>query len=94
MDQFAYAPGLVKGTVATVTLPCHQVLRHLDRESGAVRHLLVDFSKSFDKPPHQAIIQAMTTFSFPKEAVQWIMDFLSDGRQRTYVNGLLSGCTL
>lgn len=89
-NQFAYVPGPGKGTVAALTLLYHQVLSHLDRESGAVRLLSVDFRKAFDKLPHQAIRQAMTSFNFPCEAISWITDFLSDRRQRTRVNGSLS----
>ncbi len=89
-DQFAYVPGPGKGTVAALTLLYHKVLHHLDRESGAVRLLSVDFSKAFDKLPHDVISKAMTKFNFPREAVYWISNFLSHRRQRTRINGALS----
>lgn len=89
-DQFAYVPGPGKGTATALTLLYHKVLSYLDSESGAVRLLSIDFSRAFDKLPHPAIFQAMLTFNFPREATAWIMDFLSNRRQRTRVDASLS----
>ena len=89
-DQFAYIPGPGTGTSTALTLLYHKVLQFLDGESGAVRLLSIDFSRAFDKLPHSAIQQAIMSFNFPGEAVAWISDFLTNRRQRTRADGILS----
>ena len=82
-DQFAYVPGPGRGTTTALTLINHHILSHLDKQSGAIRLLSVDYSKAFDKLPHPSILRAMTTdFDIPYQAVKWIMNFLSERRQQ------------
>lgn len=92
-DQFAYVPGPGKGTTSALALMYHEILHYLDKESGAVRLLSVDFSRAFDKLPHFSIQQAAINFKLPKEAASWISDFLSNRRQRTRIGDNLSSWT-
>ena len=89
-DQFAYVPGPGKGTGTALTLLYHKILESLDKESGAVWLLSVDFSHAFDKLSHASVRRAVIDFSLPKEAAAWISDFLTNRRQRTRVGTDLS----
>ena len=66
--QFAFVPRIGQGTVTALTYLIHHILSFLDKP-GAVRLLLLDYTKAFDKLPHQAIIDALIGFQAPKELV-------------------------
>lgn len=89
-DQFAYAPGPGKGTSCALTLINHLILQFLDSKSGAVRVLTTDFTKAFDKLPHQVIIDASYQLRLPSQAIDWIKSFLSGRRQCVRVGLQLS----
>ena len=42
----------------------------------------VDFAKAFDRIPHSGIVAACIKFGLPKEAIAWIVNFLSNRFQR------------
>ena len=83
--QFAYLPGPGKGTTSALTLLYHRVLQFLDKESGSVRVLTLDYAKAFDRLPHSAILESACNFKLPFQAVQWIHNFLTDRRQRVHI---------
>ena len=87
-SQFAYLPR--RGTAVAMTLMYDQILRFLDSKSGAVRLLMVDFEKAFDKLPHEKIIQSCIDFNLSKSTVLWIRDFLAGRKQCVRVNSSLS----
>lgn len=92
-DQFAYTPGIGKGTVPALTLLLHNILNFLDKQSGAVRVLTVDFSRAFDKLPFSSIISAAIKFGLPKECIMWITSFLTDRQFCVRTNSTLSKWT-
>ena len=89
-DQFAYVLGPGKGASTALALLYHKILQSLDKDSGAVRLLSVDFSRAFDKLPHSSIRRAVIDFALPKEAAVWISNFLTNRQQRTRVGTELS----
>ena len=89
-SQFAYFPGVGKGTTCAVTLLYNHVLKFLDSQSGAVRILAADFSKAFDKLPFSSILTALVKFKLPREAIVFIEDFLGGRQQRVLYNDCVS----
>ena len=81
-NQFAYVPGVGKGTAVALTLVNDHVLRFLDRKSGCVRLLAADFSKAFDKLSFDSILSSLFKFELPRQAVLFIRDFLLNRKQR------------
>ena len=84
-SQFAYLPGPGKGTSSALTLLYHRVVSFLDKGSGAVRILTLDYAKAFDRLPHSAIIDSACTLKLPLQAVRWIYNFLSGRQQRVRI---------
>ena len=87
-NQFAYVP--CRGTTVAMTLLYNRVLQFLDKCSGAVRLLTVDFAKAFDMLPHKTILEACKTFNLPSHVISWMGDFLSDRMQRVKVSSSVS----
>ncbi|MEL7309167.1 MAG: reverse transcriptase family protein, partial [Pseudomonadota bacterium] len=81
-SQFAYISRPGSGTTCALVLTYHKILEFLDRHSGAVRLLSIDFSKAFDKLLHSTILSACSYFSFPPFLMKWIVSFLSSRTQR------------
>ena len=73
--QFAFIPRPGQGTIAALTYILHRVLAFLD-SPGAVRILMVDYSKAFDKIPHKTILSSAISLGAPKELVKWISSYL------------------
>ena len=74
-QQFAYFPGVGKGTNCAITLLYHHILKYLDKSSGAVRILAADFSKAFDKLSFSSIMSALVEFALPRLAIVFIDNF-------------------
>jgi hypothetical protein len=89
VSQFAYIPRAGSGTVTALVLAYHKILQFLD-SPGIVRVLSTDFSKAFDKLPHQLIVKSFEAFSIPAVVIRWISSFLCDRRQRVKCNGCVS----
>jgi len=88
-SQFAYFPGRGGGTTTALTLLYHRIVHFLD-SPGAIRLLTVDFSKAFDKLPHDRIIEACLKFDLPRQAILWIESFLTNRKQRVRLGDGLS----
>ena len=52
--------------------------------------LFLDYQKAFDTVPHRRLIQQVESFGITDKALKWIMEFLSDRRQRVRVNNNIS----
>ena len=89
-SQFAYVSRPGSGVTSALVLAYHKVVEFLDKSSGAVRLLSVDFSKAFDKLLHSRIISACVDFQLPPFVIKWIISFLSCRKQRVFVNGRTS----
>ena len=89
-NQFAYIPGAGKGTTTALTLINDHILRFLDKKSGCVRLLAADFSKAFDKLTFESIISAACRFNLPRQATEFLFDFLKNRRQRVRLGNYFS----
>ena len=92
-SQFAYIPRPGSGTVSALVVLQHRILEWLDSSPGIVRLLSVDFSKAFDKLPHQNIINACFNFDLPISIIKWIYSFLSGRQQRVVFDDQVSAWT-
>ena len=62
-----------------------------DLDNGEPIDLLyLDFSKAFDKVPHQRLIAKLEAHGISGRVLHWISDWLSNRRQRTVLNGEFS----
>ena len=79
-NQFAFIPRGGQGTTVALTYVMNKVLSYLDTP-GAVRLLMIDYSKAFDKLPHNTILNAFSSLCAPRELVLWLSSFLQHRRQ-------------
>ena len=75
-QQFAFLPRSGQGTISALTFLMHKILSFLDTP-GVVRLLMIDFSKAFDRLPHNIILNKMISLGAPQELVRWTSSFLS-----------------
>ena len=59
-------------------------------EGNDVDIVYLDFCKTFDCVPHQCILYKLKAYGISGRVLNWIMDILSNRRQRVNVNGLCS----
>ena len=52
--------------------------------------IYLDFSKAFDKVPHQRLISKFAAHSVEGNVLRWIGQWLSNRKQRTVLNGQAS----
>ena len=52
--------------------------------------IYLDFSKAFDKVPHLRLIEKLKAHSIHGKTLKWILNWLSDRKQQTSVNGIYS----
>ena len=63
------------------------------RSLDCCRHLdvvFVDFSKAFDKVPHQRLLRKLEAYGVHGRLLSWICDFLTDRQVQVQVNGSFS----
>ena len=53
-------------------------------------YLLLDFERAFDKVPHQRVVLKLKANGIGDGIIDWIEQWLTDGRQRVVVNGTVS----
>ena len=87
-DQFAFVPRVGQSSVAALTYFMHRILSFLD-SPGAVR-MLIDYTKAFDRIPHQIILKSLAFFNAPNELIHWMTSYLQSRMQCVKVNGLCS----
>ncbi|KAF7246201.1 RNA-directed DNA polymerase from mobile element jockey [Varanus komodoensis] len=64
--------------------------RWLD-EGDAVDVVYLDFSKAFDKVPHDILVEKLRSFGIHQSTVRWIRAWLSDRKQKVTISGESSG---
>ena len=76
--------GTIPGTCTTHALVSmvHSWLCATDGNGATVRTILLDFRKAFDVIDHHLLVQKMLCFYLPHNIVAWIVDFITDRRQR------------
>ena len=52
--------------------------------------VLLDFSKAFDKVPHQRLLHKTKYYGVNTDVLNWIRDFLSGRQQKVFVDGATS----
>ena len=59
-------------------------------EGHEVVVVYLDFSKAFDKVPHQRLLQKLRSYGINGKLLSWIEAFLTDLKQHVIVNGCKS----
>ena len=60
----------------------HSWLESTDEYGATTRAVLFDFRKAFDLIDHHVLVQKLSTYDFPESIMCWILDFLTNRRQR------------
>ena len=60
----------------------HSWLKSTDGNGSAVRVMLFDFRKAFDLIDYNALLCKLSSYGFPTSIMLWILDFLSNLKQR------------
>ena len=60
----------------------HSWLESTDGNGATTRVMLFDFRKAFDLIDHHVLAQKLSAYDFPKPIMCWILDFLTNRRQR------------
>lgn len=84
-NQFAFLSRVGQGSVNALTYIMHRIFSFLD-SPGAVRVLMIDFEKAFDKVPHDIILNALIAHHAPFQIVRWVKSYLHMRKQRVKVN--------
>jgi hypothetical protein len=87
--QFAFVPRQGQGTITALTYIVNRILSFLDIP-GAVRLLMVDYSKAFDKIPFGTILNSLSSMEAPIELVTWVSSYLQTRNQCVKVQGKCS----
>ena len=67
----------------------HELSLALDRKEQ-IDLAILDFSKAFDRVPHQRLLRKIHHYGVRGQTHAWIRDFLSDRKQRVVVDGAFS----
>ena len=67
----------------------HDIAKTLS-EGEQVDMILLDFSKAFDKVPHQRLLHKLSYYGVKGTTLQWISAFLSDRKQQVLLEGVRS----
>jgi len=54
---------------------------------GGIDVIYTDIEKAFDKVPHRRLISKLRAYKIYNRIIEWIQNFLSNGKQRVIVNG-------
>ena len=88
-EQFGFRPG---SSTLNAHLEIHDfVTCHIDSVTSAgVLMITLDLSKAFDRLSHISLLHTLMEGDLPKDFVVWVMDFLSNRKQKVIFNGTLS----
>lgn len=83
--------GFQKGysTITQLITVVHLLASSLD-SNGQVDVIFLDFSKAFDKVPHDKLIIKLRILGIPEHFVRWISAYLTNKKQYTDIGGQLS----
>ena len=85
-DQFAYKEN--SNTTMALVKSQHYWLKWLDGNAEFVRVLSFDFSKAFDTVSHYILSDKLKATDINRYVINWILDFLSQRKQRVVVDGI------
>ena len=60
----------------------HTWLQSTDGNGSTARVMLFDFRKAFDLIDHNVLVRKLSSYDFPTSVMRWILDFLSNRKQR------------
>jgi hypothetical protein len=60
----------------------HTWLQSTDGNGSTARVMLFDFRKAFDLIYHNVLARKLSSYDFPTSVMRWILDFLSNRKQR------------
>ena len=60
----------------------HTWTKNTDGNGSTTRVMLFDFRKAFDLIDHNILSEKLTRYNIPKNIMYWILDFLSNRKQR------------
>ena len=64
----------------------HTWLQSTDGNGSTARVMLFDFRKAFDLVDHNVLVRKLSSYDFPTSVMRWILDFLSNRKQRVKVS--------
>ncbi len=68
----------------------HLWLRALEEQGAAIRIILLDFRKAFDRVDHRIVLTKLANTGLPDFLVNWITEFLFDRKQRVKLGNVTS----
>jgi hypothetical protein len=88
--------GCLKGLSTTYCLldMLHTWLSHLDSQNKHIRICFLDFSKAFDRIGYNILIDKLIDLGVRRSLIPWIIDFLTNRRQRVKIGRSLSNWLL
>ena len=86
--QFAYRTG--RGVEDAIATLLHKLLKHIESPGCYARILFADFSSAFNTMQRHTLIKKLQDLKVPTSIVKWILDFLTDRRQRVKIDNTLS----
>ena len=75
-----------RSTESQLILTCNEQAKAL-KNSEQRDSILLDFSKAFDKVPHERLLHKLAYYGIQGNTLAWIRDFLSDRVQSVVVDG-------
>ena len=86
--QFGYLKGL--STTYCLLDMLHTWLSHLDSQNKHIRICFLDFSKAFDRIGYNILIDKLIDLGVRRSLIPWIINFLTNRRQRVKIGRSLS----
>ena len=83
--------GFLKAKSCLTNVLCflEEITKWVD-DGSLVDVIYLDFQKAFDKVPHQRLILKLTSHGMGNSIINWIEQWLTDRRQRVFVDGEVS----
>ena len=79
-NQFGSMPN--SSSIHTLISMLHNWNKSTDGNGSSTRIILFDFRKAFDMIDHRILIDKLAKYDIPKTTLLWILDFITDRRQR------------
>jgi hypothetical protein len=86
-NQHGFRKGL---SCTTQLLTTYQTLVHEIDQGGCVQAVVLDFAKAFDRVSHDLLLNKLVSYEFSDNLINWILDFLSERKQRVALQGVFS----
>ena len=72
-----------------LVITTHEIARNI-AEGSQVDVILLDFSKAFDKVPHNRLLHKLSYYGVQDNTLRWIKSFLADRKQEVLLEGVHS----